>query len=120
MKLGFNKLTDYTVRFDSIRQPDGSIEYIAMIDTGKSDHNGSSNTPAEALVNAAMHWHAYTRKQEPTPPDNWHSPEWDNIGRVHDWRNYIADIMRAYWSGFTDEQKKAMAIGAAEQADKEE
>lgn len=26
------------------------------------------------------------------------NPEWENIGRVHDWRNYISTQLRGIWS----------------------
>lgn len=34
--------------------------------------------------------------------------EFENIGRVHDWRNYISEDMIAIWHTFTDEQRKVI------------
>ena len=53
-------------------------------------------------------------------PDDYKTPEWDKAQRVHDWRNYISDEVRALWDSFTDEQKQAIARQADEQSDVEE
>jgi hypothetical protein len=64
MKLGFNKLTDYTVQFEALKRSDDDVEYRAYINTGKSDHGGTGRTPAEALLHAAMHWRGHERLQQ--------------------------------------------------------
>jgi hypothetical protein len=51
---------------------------------------------------------------------DWRSPEWEKAGRVHDWRNYVGDELRAMWDTFTDEQKRAIARNADVLADGEE
>lgn len=48
------------------------------------------------------------------------NPDWENAGRVHDWRNYIDDDLRAIWDTFSDAQKIAIAKSAQRQADNEE
>lgn len=47
-------------------------------------------------------------------------PKWDQVGWVHDWRNYINDGLRAIWDTFTDEQKLAIAKNADAIAGNEE
>lgn len=46
-------------------------------------------------------------------------PQWAMRGRVHDWRNHISPRLRAIWSGFTDEQKLAIAEQAEREASAE-
>lgn len=48
------------------------------------------------------------------------NPKWDEAGRVHDWRNYISDELRAMWHTFNDAQKRAIARSAEERAGNEE
>lgn len=47
------------------------------------------------------------------------NPKWDEADRVHDWRNYISEELRAIWDTFTPEQKRAIAKSADEQASRE-
>lgn len=45
------------------------------------------------------------------------SPQpWGEGGRVHNWRNYVGEHVRALWETFTDEQKIAIAGDAHDQA----
>ncbi len=50
----------------------------------------------------------------------WKNPEWENAGRVHDWRNYISEEIEAMWDTFTDEQKAALYRQADAQASAED
>lgn len=52
--------------------------------------------------------------------DDFINPDWQNTRRVHDWRNYINDKLRAIWHTFTDDQKQVIAENADEQADAEQ
>lgn len=47
-------------------------------------------------------------------------PDWENAGRVHDWRNYTSGELRAMWDTFTLDQKRAIAENADEIASREE
>lgn len=47
-------------------------------------------------------------------------PQFDRAGRVHDWRNYIGESVRAIWMSFTPEQRLALAADADELAGREE
>jgi len=51
--------------------------------------------------------------------DDCYNPKWDEAGRVHDWRNYISEEMRAIWPTFTDDQKKIIAANADDEAGNE-
>jgi hypothetical protein len=51
---------------------------------------------------------------------NYLNPNWDEAGRVHDWRNYISAELRGMWNTFTPEQKKAIAESAEETASRED
>lgn len=50
---------------------------------------------------------------------NYQYPEWDKAGRVHDWRNYISEELRAIWATFTPEQRDAIGRNADEIAGRE-
>jgi hypothetical protein len=45
---------------------------------------------------------------------------WVNIGRVHDWRNYIWDEHKENWTGFSDVKRLLLFCRAEELADVEE
>ncbi len=51
---------------------------------------------------------------------DWRNPQWDAVTLVHDWRNYINGELQAMWHTFTEEQQKAIALNAEEQAAGEE
>jgi hypothetical protein len=53
-----------------------------------------------------------------TPTDHL-VPEWEKAGKVHDWRNYISDEVRALWETFTPEQCAALARQAEQMASHE-
>lgn len=106
----------FTVR---LAEPDKDTVNV-IIKTATSEHGGSGKHPAEALVNAAMHWLSHVRMNTPDPPSDWKEPDWDKANRVHDWRNYIGAVVAAMWSTFTDEQKQALAISAQSLADQED
>lgn len=48
------------------------------------------------------------------------NPCWSDACRVHDWRNYIGDGLRAIWATFTHEQRLALRANADELASREE
>lgn len=47
-------------------------------------------------------------------------PQWENAGRVHDWRNYINEDLQAIWHTFTPEQRRVIAESAQDTADAEQ
>ncbi len=53
-------------------------------------------------------------------PEDYKNPDWDNIGRVHDWKNHIGEPVRELWESFSNEQKAAIAFGADDIAGQEE
>ena len=40
--------------------------------------------------------------------------DWNEGGRVHNWRNWVCDTLRDAWSILSDDQKIAVAINADE------
>lgn len=44
----------------------------------------------------------------------------ENISKVHDWRNYIPDEIKEIWNDLTLREKQLLFIMAEQQADKEE
>lgn len=57
----------------------------------------------------------------PIPGESdWRHPDWNEGGRVHNWRRYVSDDLRAIWETFTDEQKRIIALNADEIAGNED
>lgn len=53
--------------------------------------------------------------------DPWYAnPDWEEGGRVHNWRRYISEELRSIWGSFTLFQRRVIAENAQEQADNEE
>lgn len=51
---------------------------------------------------------------------DYKSPDWNNLDRVHEWKNYISEDLVMIWDTFTDIQKKVIAENADNIADREE
>lgn len=47
-------------------------------------------------------------------------PDFENAGRVHDWRNHVGEATQSIWGTLTDQQKAAIALDADERASREE
>ena len=43
---------------------------------------------------------------------DYDKPDWTAGGRVHNWRNYVYDDLRAIWHTFTLEQKRVIRENA--------
>jgi hypothetical protein len=48
------------------------------------------------------------------------NPKFEDVGRVHDWRNYIPKEWVECWSEFTEREKKIMIVMAEAQANEED
>ena len=59
----------------------------------------------------------YTTKLSMIDIDN---PDWKNISKVHDWKNYVPYDWQENWQDFTERERKIIAVMAQSQADKEE
>lgn len=46
-------------------------------------------------------------------------PNWEAGGRVHNWRSYISEDLKAMWHTFTIEQKRAISDNADAIAERE-
>lgn len=53
-------------------------------------------------------------------PQDWLSPNWATVGRVHDWRNYIPESLQVRWFALSSETRMVAAALAQAQADREE
>jgi hypothetical protein len=51
---------------------------------------------------------------------DWWRPDWNAGGKVHNWRNYVSEEVRAMWDTFNDDQKKALYRQANDNAEREE
>jgi hypothetical protein len=51
---------------------------------------------------------------------DWWRPDWNAGGKVHNWRNYVSEEVRAMWDTFNDDQKKALYRQANDSAEREE
>lgn len=111
MKLGYNKLTDYTVHFEALKRSDDDVEYSAYINTGKSGHGGTGRTPAEALFHAATHWLAYSNL-----PSDWRDPVWSD--EPGSWHREVAKVVRSGWSFLNELQRQAIASACNEKANR--
>lgn len=54
--------------------------------------------------------------RNPYKPEDVADPQWETVGRVHDWRNYIGEKTRALWATLSVEQQLAIAQDADAQA----
>lgn len=45
-------------------------------------------------------------------PTDFSAPDWSDDSRVHNWKNYIGDWMKAHWWSFSEEQKAHIAGNA--------
>lgn len=48
------------------------------------------------------------------------NPNFQNVGKVHDWRNYVPYEWQEKWFEFTERERQIIAVMAETQADKEE
>lgn len=55
-----------------------------------------------------------------SPADDIGNPNWDDAGRVHDWRNYPSDRIKELWGTFTRDQQEALVEHFQETANGEE
>lgn len=62
----------------------------------------------------------YDNLHEPDTPRFYLSPDWEEDDRVHNWKNYISEEVKAMWDTFTGPQKRALARQAEEEALREE
>ena len=53
-------------------------------------------------------------------PMDYDHPDWEEAGRVHNWRNHISQELRDMWDAFSIDQKRAIAENADEIASREE
>lgn len=53
-------------------------------------------------------------------PKDFINPDWKNLGRVHEWKNYISSEVQNIWHSFNVEQKATLALQAQEQASNED
>lgn len=49
-------------------------------------------------------------------PQDWENPEWGKREDIHNWRNYIPNMVQKIWNTFTPLQKKVLAYQADAQA----
>jgi len=53
-------------------------------------------------------------------PMDYENPDWDDAGRVHDWRNYASNDLRAAWTEFSVRHRAIIAASLQDAADREE
>jgi hypothetical protein len=52
--------------------------------------------------------------------NDWKNPNWNDLQKVHDWKNYVSDEVILIWDTFTNEQKEMLANNFDELANKED
>lgn len=53
-------------------------------------------------------------------PRDFDNPDWKDAGRVHDWRNYASDDLRALWPELPEKHQAIIAASLQDAADREE
>lgn len=53
-------------------------------------------------------------------PEDWEYPNWGNISKVHNWRNYANDHVIGIWEDLSDDHKKILSANFQDIADNEE
>jgi hypothetical protein len=48
------------------------------------------------------------------------TPEFDNAGRVHDWRNHVPEEVKEQWDQLSVEARKVAYLAAYNEAEREE
>jgi hypothetical protein len=43
-------------------------------------------------------------------PDDWRYPQWDDISKCYDWKNYTTAAIRQEWPKFTLKQRQLIAV----------
>lgn len=51
---------------------------------------------------------------------DWEHPNWNNLSKTHDWKNYVSDKVIEIWDTFNNEQKQVLSENYNEMANKEE
>ena len=75
---------------------------------------GPAIPPPEYVVKLLLFIHL--EKRMSTPWD-WEEPNWDGVGTLHDWKNYISLEIQEMWPEISDELKQAIARQAQSVAD---
>lgn len=52
--------------------------------------------------------------------DNLDNPQFDKVGRVHNWRNYVPDAVKSRWPDLSEDAKLITYIIAEVQANRED
>lgn len=55
-----------------------------------------------------------------TVPSDFDAPNWDRVGKCHDWKTHVSHKVRVIWSTFSDRQKRDLAEGFQQLADQEQ
>ena len=53
-------------------------------------------------------------------PEEINDPQWDKTTQVHDWRNYVDDVVREHWDALNEPGKLAIYLVTRAFADREE
>lgn len=53
-------------------------------------------------------------------PTDHKTPDFNNVSKTHDWKNYVPDQWGEIWDEFTEREQKIISIICEEMADKEE
>jgi len=61
-----------------------------------------------------------SNENEMTDPEVYMRPDWDEGGRVHNWRHYISAEVQEAWSTFAPEQRAMLYRQADSQAECED
>lgn len=54
------------------------------------------------------------------PPYDWENPQWNIEDRIHNWRNYASEELKAEWRRFSGQQKMIIASALDKISENEE
>lgn len=65
-----------------------------------------------------MKW--YDVVQENKEISRMDDPQWNKARKVHEWRNYVPEVLQENWKFLTSEARVAVYLTAKQQADQED
>jgi hypothetical protein len=63
---------------------------------------------------------SFLETSEDYTPDDFQSPDWENCGKVHEWKHYVSEEVMKLWPSFPDALKAALARQSQAMASLEE
>jgi hypothetical protein len=72
------------------------------------------------LKPSVTHLKKVKTQNKPKTMDEYLNPKWEQVRRVHDWKNHVPEHIQKKWDSFDDTLKKDLYLWAEQLADAEE